>query len=219
MVKRTKDLFRLLEERERAGRQDRASSNGERGAAAMGNRVAQWAQDAWQRVAPGDAPRRPGRAGMRMSGVGIAATILASLGVGLLVGRAMPRTPATTELQARSPAPQRPGPVGAPADAGRDDKDAERLSSFFYPVLRFDVSERQRAAAAAAYLRANGVETARIHEFKVQGQPKWVVVAYAASVEDGSAVLARLRAVAPSKDWPQLGEAVQAITDLKKFKS
>jgi hypothetical protein len=159
----------------------------------------------------------------------VAAVGLLALGAGFALGRFLPRGGAGPELVTRvdGNAPRRPGPVEtkqvgpAPGELGPE-KEEEILSNLFFQLLRFDdVAQRAEAAAAATYLRANGVETARIRKFQTKASKRdvWVVLAYAPTAAAAAEVLTKLQAVRASRTWPLLATEIakRTVKDLQKI--
>ncbi len=228
MSKRGKDLFYLLEQRESGTRRSEALGATEAPEAtsrpaAAGTRgsltatVRQWfggvggrpARKRGARPEPGTAP----------FGLIVAAVGLLALGVGFTLGRFLPRAETTPDLASRGTegaAPRRPGPLDAdkPAPGAiAAEKEEEILSNLFFDLLRFSAPQRAEAAQAATFLRANGVDTARIRKLPTKSKVDvWVVLTYAPTRPAASEVLTKLRAVPASRAWPTLATDIGRLS-------
>src|SRR5690606_38188401 len=149
--RRGKDLFYLVEQRERGGRgQPEAAARRRAPSGTMTAKVRQWLGQ------PGGS-RRAHESGAPV-GFLVAAVGLAALGVGFALGRFLPRAEAPVDLTVRSETsgPRRPGPVEAktspgagpaasPTASAADDLPKEKweevVSKRWFEVLRFPASQ------------------------------------------------------------------------------
>lgn len=226
MSKRGKDLFYLLEQRERGGHADEPearprSAPGARGRSSLGTRVRHWFAGAGAGNKSGRAPAVAHPAAAPY-GLVLAAVALVSLGVGFALGRFLPQAQAASDLAARGEgsAPRRPGPIDGPGEHAKEaakpwpgpgagiaaEKEEEILSNRFYRLLQFESAQRAQAVQAASHLLAHGVDTARIRKFNSQanGRELWLVVAYAVAPATAASLLAKLKAVPASRTWSNL---------------
>ncbi len=217
MGKRSRDLFSLLEDREQnRTTEGRTSQGGE----TRPRRAAPAAEGFWASLrqmfgAPDARPAGRGRAAAAgLPGIVLVAVALAFLGVGYGLGRWLPRADAGgQDLAARGggqPQPQvqeprRPGPLAATPGQLSPEKEAEILSNAFFMLLQFGAPQAEEAVRAAAYLRAQGVETARARKFQtaVDKTEIWAVIAYVVA-NDVAGTLGKLKVVPPSRVWPRL---------------
>ncbi|MEE9125770.1 MAG: hypothetical protein V3U11_01390 [Planctomycetota bacterium] len=66
------------------------------------------------------------------------------------------------------------------------EKQQEQLSKFFFVVLVYAASQRDRAETLARYLREQGLERTRIREFQLKGGgSRWVTLCYVDITSDG----------------------------------
>ena len=226
MSKRGKDLFYLLEQREQGVRSEepevRTRSTPARSSGSLGASVRQWFAGGGARPARGRAAS--GSGSPAPFGLIVSAVALLALGVGFALGRFLPKAPAAPELAARteSTAPRRPGPVEAQKPALGEltaEKEEESLSNRWFRLLQFDAPQRADAAPAATFLRANGVETARIRKFPLRADKReaWFVMAYVVAPETPQTLLAKLKAV-PASRIPDLSRRLGklSIDDLER---
>ncbi|MEZ5962679.1 MAG: hypothetical protein R3F56_02420 [Planctomycetota bacterium] len=242
MSKRSKDLFHLLEQREREVREVGETSSSRRPPArtpgTVADRLRQWLGTATPpqgrgRRAPASAPPAV------PYGLVLAAVALLCLGTGFALGRFLPRGPDAATLNAQNTNAQntnarnderlRPGPVapasqnpatGPVGDELSAEKEEEVLSNRFYYLLSSPA--RSEAAQVASYLRAHGVGTARIRKFDEKGGV-WTVFAYANEESPGPRLYEAIKAVPPPRTWPTLSLTIgrlkpelMSITNPKK---
>ena len=222
MGKRSRDLFSLLEEREQGNKATVGSGDGRRREAAPAP-GGLWAdlrkfftpQPASGRAASG----RKGGVGAGMPGVLLAGVAVVCLGIGWGLGRWLPRADAVSpDLAARGEVskggaePRRPGPLEATPGQLSPEKEVEILSNQFFVLLQFAAPQAEEAARAAAYLRAQGVDTARVRKFqtKVDKTDIWAVLAYVVA-KDTAGTLAKLKEVPPSRSWSRLAARLQDL--------
>lgn len=217
MSKRSKDLFHLLEQREKEVRSDGeapvARRQPARAPAPLVERVRHWLGTA---PATGRGSRRnvAGTPPAAPYGLVLAAVALLCLGAGFMLGRFLPRGVASATLDARGDEPRRPGPVPQPSASETAQPDpgelpAERveeiLSNRFFWVLKpLTFSARQESARLAAHLRSSGVDTARIRPFNDGPSVVWMVCAYETEQVTAATLLAKLAAVPATPTWPSL---------------
>ena len=229
MSKRGKDLFYLLEQREQGGRSEepqvrtrpaRPTTSG------LGASLRQWFGARMGAASPTRSGKRKAAESAPTAPFGliIAAVALLALGVGFALGRFLPRAEVSPQLVTRPEgAPRRPGPVQdqqvvkpgelAPGQLANE-KEEESLSKRWFRLLTYSASQRATAAQAAAYLRGNGVDTARIFNGKVaaDGRAVWAVVAYAVAPDTTATLLAKLKAVPSSDKWSGLNPRLDGLT-------
>jgi hypothetical protein len=147
----------------------------------------------------------------------MAAVALLCLGLGFSLGRFLPRAAAADLSRPEVPGPRRPGPIEAPKGALSAEKETEELSTLAFALLRFPASQRDEAGRAAEYLRAHGVESARIRLLVTEKTKRelWVVLAYTPSREAAESVLAELRKVPASSIWPELKRTIDELPPTK----
>lgn len=227
MGKRSRDLFSLLEEREQGNKAAVGSGDGRRREAAPA------AGGLWadlrkfftsQPVAGRGASGRRGGVSPAMPGVLLAGVAVVCLGVGWGLGRWLPRGEAVgPDLAARGEAgkggaePRRPGPLGPGAAASAlgqlsPEKEVEILSNRFFVLLQFAAPQAEEAARAAAYLRAQGVDTARVRKLQTKADKAdiWNVLAYVVA-DDVAGTRSKLAKVDASGVWKPLSGRLQAI--------
>lgn len=147
------------------------------------------------------------------TGMVMAAVALLCLGIGFSLGRFLPGRQEVDLNRPEATGPRRPGPIDAGKGALPAEKETEQLSTVAFELLRFYPSQRSEAARAAEYLRAHGVDTARIQRSSTKAVANiWVVFAYVPSPDQAEAVLAKLKAVPSSSSWPKLKEKIQSLT-------
>lgn len=237
MIKRKKDLFHVLEQREHEVRtgvaessapRKQATRQGSKSPGSVADRLRNW-------VGAVQGQTRGRRAGASASapavapyGLILAALALVCLGTGFVLGRFLPRTGESATLAARGEDPRRPGPVAPAAPATSSpaagelpaEKEEEILSNLWFQTLLFPAPQRAEAAQVATFLRASGVETARLRKFQTKSKRDvWVVLAYALSHQTAPTVLAQLEAVPATRTWPSLASEIAKLTvaDLKSY--
>lgn len=165
-------------------------------------------------------------AGVRVSGLALAAMVIGALGLGFLLGRGTSNAQAAGGLKAPSGAEtgmQRPRllpNVENPTKSAPDlnlQNEAETLSKYFHVVLPYRYNERERASRLAHYLRQNGLDSARIKLFpsKTEGDFMWVTLVYVPEVAQGPEFLQRLQAVPPPDFDPRFAQRVSGPIDLQ----
>lgn len=227
MGKRSRDLFSLLEEREQGNKSAVGSGDGRRrdSAPAAGGLWADLRKFfTAQPVSGRGAAGRKGGVGPGMPGVLLAGVAVVCLGIGWGLGRWLPRGDAASpDLAARAEAgkgaaePRRPGPLGpgaAEVASGQlsPEKEVEILSNRFFVLLQFAAPQAEEAARAAAYLRAQGVDTARVRKLQTKADKTdvWNVLAYVVA-DDVAGTRSKLAKVAPSRAWLPLSRRLQEI--------
>jgi hypothetical protein len=120
--------------------------------------------------------------------------------------------------------PDRPAHSSVPADP-RDqpgylppEKQEERLSTFFFPMLDYPAPQRNQAEALARYLRDQGLEKTRIRKLPLKnGSFRWLTLCYVDDAGDSYSqaharqCYARLRQVRSPTFEPRLEETVRRI--------
>ena len=108
-------------------------------------------------------------------------------------------------------------------------EEVKTLSKYFFVLLQFPGSERDRASRLARFLRDQGLETARIHNFTAEKtrQSLWVVLVYVpqktkeSAKREAPAVLERLKAVSPPTFEPSFAKRLAELSvsnDLKQLR-
>lgn len=215
MARKGKDLFELLQVRQRMlehggaprGRVRRTASP----LAAATGWLRQAVEDVGERLGRGLGRRRH-KGGRGFSGLALLAVVLASFTAGILVGKLLVAggAPERDLRAAGRPAthagvdrPQWLPPPSSfePPDLSRE-KEVETLSDYLYLVLDFPAAERARASRLAYHLRRHGLETARIHLFptREEGVHRWATIVFVPEWSRREEVLARLKAV-PAPDF------------------
>lgn len=226
MGKRSRDLFSLLEEREQGNKSAGGSGDGHRreAASAAGSLWADLRRFFTAQPVSGPAARRKSGVGSGVQGVLLAGVAVVCLGIGWGLGRWLPRSDAVgPDLAARGEAgkggaePRRPGPLGsgaAEAAAGQlsPEKEVEILSNRFFVLLQFAAPQAEEAARAAAYLRAQGVDTARVRKLQSKADKAdiWNVLAYVVA-DDVAGTRSKLAKVTPSEAWKPLSRRLQEV--------
>lgn len=171
-----------------------------------------------QRKAGGAVPTPPVVTGLALTRMGLAAIILVCLGAGFLAGQWLAPTDVSGpggELRAgigRQPSL----PDWMPTSEERQEE-VKTLSKYFFVLLHFPGSERDRASHLARFLRGQGLETARIREFKTEKtrQSRWAALVYVLRKSDAPAVLDKLKAVQPPTFEPDLAARLAALSGSK----
>ncbi len=139
--------------------------------------------------------------GLQLTRMGLAAIVLVCLGAGFLAGSWLAPTDAAGSgegLMVRRPS------LGSWVLTPEErQEEVKTLSKYFFVLLQFPGSERDRASRLARFLRNQGIETARIHNFTVEKtrQSRWVVLVYVpqqtkdSAEREAPAVLEKLKAV------------------------
>lgn len=133
-----------------------------------------------------------------------------------------------------APFPDREHSAQAPTDPRSEpgylppEKQAEPLSTVFFPLLSYPASQRDRAEALARHLRGQGLTTTRIRKVEAKdGSLHWLTLCYVNGTADGRYSEAHakecyglLKEVPLPKFEPRLARVVRQLNsahDLKQF--
>ena len=234
LARRGRDLFELLEARRaitgtKPGkkRRRRSSSSGwaDRFRVVLSAILALGERRPRRRISGG--MRHPG---IKLSGAWLTAMLVMALGLGFLLGRGMSGVQAAEQKlvlpATNGPAAERPGllpGMDTPRNSAPDlslQKEVETLSKYFYVVLPYPDSERDRASQLAYYLRQHGFEDyARIKLFPSsrEGFFLWAVLVYVPDPAQGPGLVQQLKTVPPPDFEPRFAQRVAGSMDLTKL--
>ncbi len=214
MVRKSKDLFVALAERQQRGN----TKNGKDAGAAVreaGGKLGRWVQGAVKTMRPATESKRdskgkskflgtssgrarrspPGRVprGLLVPGWLLVGMVTVGIGCGFVVGR--------YTAGIRGDAPLSGGGVEQPREFDRRAPDltaaqeVEKLSPHFYVCGTYSPQERSRGFTLARELRDHGIGNARVRAFKNKDGSivKWATLCYVASPDDGKPTLEALQ--------------------------
>lgn len=226
MAKKGRDLFELLEQRQRGDspRKPRAKGAGlAEPVARLGSRLLN--------LLPGRPPsleilsRRDSKS---PRGGGISATLAALMVVAAAAGGYWWGSAGSgVEASTGNPGPQAQMPGVLPGLDPRERaagpleirNDADGPSDFFFAVLTYAADERERAKSLASYLNDYGLEFARIKLLDTRSGPRWATLVYVPTPADAAVVRGKLKAVPPPDFEPDFAERIGKDIALLSHKS